>query len=160
MTQLLSQLPHMKLLAERHLFLLTHSCGQCHRRPCTYCAAWHRANHSPVARLAATLGPRWHTRATGFTQLVMPPLFMHEEFHHRKYVPLCAARDGTPPPTRGGAPLCRANTARRPLLLFYQGAHVAGNDIRNEVPRLISPRSRPGLAWRACAPRLGRCCAS
>ena len=37
-----------------------------------------------------------------------------------------------------GTPLCRANTARRQLLLFYQGAHVAGNDIRNEVLRELS----------------------
>ena len=54
-------------------------------------------------------------------------------------MPLCAARGDAPPPTgTAGVPLCRANTARRQLLLFYQGAHVAGNDIRNEVLRELS----------------------
>ena len=120
MSRLLARLPHMREQPERHLFLLTHSCGQCHRKPCAHCAAWHRANHSAVARLAATLGPRWHSLHTGLTQLVVPPLFMHAEFHHRSYVPLCAARGDAPPPARAGAPLCRPNTARRPLLLFYQ----------------------------------------
>ena len=139
MGRLLAQLPHMAAHPERHLFLLTHSCGQCHRKPCAHCAAWHRANHSAAVRLAATLGPRWHSERTPLTQLVVPPLFMHTEFHHRSYVPLCAARgDTTPPAGAAGAPLCRANTARRQLLLFYQGAHVAGNDIRNEVLRELS----------------------
>ena len=79
-----------------------------------------KPNPSQV-RLAATLGPRWHSQRTPLTQLVVPPLFMHQEFHHRSYVPLCATRGDTPPPTSGaGVPLCRANTARRQLLLFYQ----------------------------------------
>eukprot|EP00964_Phaeocystis_antarctica_P106541 scaffold71397_cov60-Phaeocystis_antarctica.AAC.9 len=56
MGRLLARLPHMAAHPERHLFLLTHSCGQCHRKPCAHCAAWHRANHSAVVRLAATLG--------------------------------------------------------------------------------------------------------
>ena len=38
-------------------------------------------------RLAATLGPRWHSQRTPLTQLVVPPLFMHEEFHHRRLDP-------------------------------------------------------------------------
>ena len=117
MGRLLARLPHMAAHPERHLFLLTHSCGQCHRKPCAHCAAWHRANHSAVVRLAATLGPcnpmpsslqpyaiqpatlchqvrlaatlgpRWASQRTPLTQLVVPPLFMHEEFHHRRLDP-------------------------------------------------------------------------
>ena len=137
MTRLLARLPHFAAAPERHLFLLTHSCNQCHRKPCTFCAKWHRTNDKAVVRLAATLGPRWQAPDTGFRQLVMPPLFMHEQIHHRAYVPLCAATAGpgsAPPLSADGAtPLCRPNSAARELLLFYQGAHVAGNDIRNEV---------------------------
>ena len=60
-------------------------------------------------RLAATLGPRWASQRTPLTQLVVPPLFMHEEFHHRRLDPdllaltlpltLTPARTLTPTPT-------------------------------------------------------------
>ena len=70
-----------------------------------------------VVKLAATLGPKWQA-PTGFTQLVLPPLFMHREFHSKAYLPLCTKGTvsdaaGTPPPPRAadGTPLCRANRA-------------------------------------------------
>ena len=161
MTRLLARLPHFSAAPERHLFLLTHSCNQCHRKPCTFCAKWHRSNEKAFVRLAATLGPRWQAPDTGFRQLVVPPLFMHEQIHHRAYVPLCASTagsgagsrpssgSGAPPPLAadGTTPLCRPNSAARELLLFYQGAHVAGNDIRNEVLSELS-RATFGSAGR------------
>ena len=129
MDHLFDALPYLnKSTAKRHLFLLTNSCGGCLRGACSHCSRWHRVkqDRGVDVQLAATLGPTWPKlvpKHAPLRQVIVPPNIMEVEFHAGHYVPLCP--EGTDARTRGGVRHrpCRRNTARKELLLFYQGAH-------------------------------------
>ena len=135
--RLLGHLPHYSSeTAARHLFLLTNSCGGCLRAPCFRCASWQVVNQSRFGagiEFAATLGPSWPLDAIPkgqsppsgrkwLRQVIIPPNIMEAELHPPKYVPLCSVPGETGPSVAPNRP-CRANSAAKELLAFYQGAH-------------------------------------
>ena len=141
MDKLFDHLPHLtNATAARHLFLLTNSCGNCLRRPCTECSPWHRVREGRGVQieLALTLGPSWPTDDGGrarappagrrwLRQVIVPPNVMEAEFHTPLYRPLCPERAPSGGPLagqrwKGSGGACRPNTGRKALSVFFQGA--------------------------------------
>ena len=166
--KLFRHLPHLSnATADRHLFLLTNSCGGCLRGPCHRCATWQLPwHHFPGMTLAATLGPAWPLDAIPATrrpppgrrwmkQIIIPPNIMEKEFHPPSYAPLCGFASHGGGGVGSGGSVCRPNTARgKELLVFYQGAH-SFNGMRDSIMRELVNNVFPPRATASDGPRPG-----